>query len=135
MPESEKPNWQPINFLPKIAEMIDGMLEAVVENQKLLGKAEPASLDDATVSRVMSVYTTQRDDLWLYEEQLTVWRKTSLDEPQTLEITRLEKQLGELRRGLEKILAMKPDLEKMTIECLLGKSHLELGLDSLRGSK
>jgi hypothetical protein len=135
MPESEKPNWQPISFLPKIAEMIDGMLEAVVENQKLLGKAEPASLDDATVSRVMSVYTTQRDDLWLYEDQLAVWRKTLLNESQTLEITRLEKQLGELRRGLEKILVMKPDLEKMTIEHLLGKSHLELGLDFLRGNK
>ena len=32
-----------------------------------------------------------------------------------LEITRLEKQLGELRRGLEKILAMKPDLEKIIL--------------------
>jgi hypothetical protein len=135
MPESEKPNWQPISFLPNIAEMIDGMLEAVVENQKLLGKAEPASLDNATVSRVMSVYTMQRDDLWLYEDQLAVWRKTPLNEPQTLEITRLEGQLGELRRGLEKILAMKPDLEEMTIEHLLSKSHLELGLDFLRGNK
>ena len=53
MPENEKPNWQPISFLPRIAEMIDGMLEAVVENQKLLEKAEPASLDNATVSRVV----------------------------------------------------------------------------------
>ena len=115
MTEINQPKWQPITFLPNVAEMIDRIIEAVVENQKLLGKAEPASLDDATVSRVMSVYTTQRDDLWLYEEQLAVWRRTLLNEPQTLEITRLEKQLGELRRGLEKILAMKPDLEKLTI--------------------
>ena len=135
MPKDEKPNWQPISFLPTIAEMIDGMLEAVVENQKLLGKAQRASLDNATVSRVMSVYTTQRDDLWLYEEQLAVWRKTLLNDSQRLEINRLEKQLDELKRRLEEILAMNPHLEKLTIEYLLSKSHEELGLDFLRGNK
>lgn len=131
----EKPNWQPVSFLPNIAEMIDGMLEAVQENQKLLEKAEPASLDRATVSRVVSVYRAQRDDLWLYEEQLAVWRKTDLNEAQTLEITRLENQLEELKQRLEQILAMKPALEKMTIEHLLGKSYEELGLDFLRGNR
>ena len=133
--KDEKPNWQPISFLPNIAEMIDGMLEAVIENQKLLGKAEPASLDKATVSRVMRVYTTQRDDLWLYEQQLAVWEEPPPPPAQMLEIDRLKKQLGELKSGLEEILAMKSDLEKMTIEHLLGKSHLELGLDYLADKK
>lgn len=135
MRETEKPNWQPVSFLPNIAEMIDGMLEAVQENQNLLEKAEPASLDQATVSRVISVYRAQRDDLWLYEEQLAVWRKTTLNEAQTLEITRLGRQFDELKRGLDQILAMKPALEKMTIEHLLSKSYEELGLDFLRGNR
>jgi len=59
------PRWQPIDQLPTIDYAIDGMLELAEEQYPLLEEARPRPhmLDDATVSRVVAVYTTQRDDL------------------------------------------------------------------------
>ncbi len=46
--------WQQITFLPRLAEMIDGMLEAAEENNENLkdAKERPHSMDDFTVSRL-----------------------------------------------------------------------------------
>jgi hypothetical protein len=74
MNKKEKPQWQPISFLPMIAEMIDGMWESSADNLKSLKKAEPASLDDATVALTIKVYTDLHNDLWLYEKQLKMWQ-------------------------------------------------------------
>ena len=60
-------------------------------------------------------------------------RKTRFFCTLQIEIRRLQKQLVKLRRVVEEILAMKEKLEKMTIEHLLGKSDLEVGLDFLFG--
>lgn len=133
MTENQKPKWQPISFLPLIAEMIDGMWESSADNLKSLKKAEPASLDEATVARTIKVYTNLHDDLWLYEKQLKMWQTGPMDNKQAGEIACLQNRLIELRIILEEILAMKEKLEKMTIEHLLSKSHLELGLDALLG--
>ena len=67
-----QPQWQPISRLPFIAHVLDGMLESAAETGQALEEARPRPhvLDDATVNRVLQVYTTQQNDLWLYEEQL-----------------------------------------------------------------
>ena len=113
--------------------MIDGMLESTSDNLQPLKQAQPASLDDRSLERVIRVNTTLRDDLWLYEKQLKIWQTGLMNEQQEIEIRRLQKQLVKLRRVVEEILAMKEKLEKMTIEHLLGKSDLEVGLDFLFG--
>jgi hypothetical protein len=56
-----------------------------------------------------------------------------MNEKQGNEVIRLQNRLIELKSILEEILAMKEKLEKMTIEHLLSKSHLELGLEALLG--
>ena len=73
MADKQTPNWQPISFLPKLAEMVDGMLESAEEVYRSLEQAHdrPHVLDDYTVERVREAHTTQRNDLWLYEEQLS----------------------------------------------------------------
>ncbi len=65
--------------------MIDGMLESAEETHHSLQKARAGSLDDYTVGRVREVYTTQRDDLWLYEDQLARWRNGELTSTQKQE--------------------------------------------------
>ena len=136
MPDSEAtPNWQPITFLPTIAEMIDGMLESA---QNVYGSLQQASsrphvMDDHTIGRVREVHGAQLDDLWLYEAQLSHWQTPTPSEAQQQEITRLNRQLAQLRGVLTATLALADDMKDSTIEKIMAKDDFELGLDFLMG--
>ncbi len=132
-PERPTPQWQPIDKLPVIADAIDGMLESAEEQYPTLEEARPrpSMLDDYTVGRVVGVYTEQRDDLWLYEEQLRRWHAGTLTEAQRREVERLTGQLGRLRAVIDKTLALMDELKGGTIEKMMSKSDLEVGLEML----
>jgi hypothetical protein len=134
MPQQE-PNWQPLTQLPLIATMIDGMTESAEEQLVNLQRAEarPHVLDNATVDRLIRVYTEQKNDLWLYAEQLTRWGKQSPTAAQRAEITRLEQRLSRLRVLIDDLLARGRQLRPHTIDAILAKSDAELGLDVLSG--
>ncbi len=59
-----KPHWQPIEALAMIAAHIDGMLQADREQYETLleAKPKPHVLDDFTINRVITAFTTQRND-------------------------------------------------------------------------
>ena len=132
-PSNATPNWQPLSFLPKIAWMIDGMAESAEEQQANLNMVGPGSLDDATLGRVTSVYTEQRDDLWMYAEQLARWRVQPCTEAQRTEIARLEQRLEKLREMILALLAHAEQLKPQTIDAILAKSDIELAMDVLSG--
>ena len=77
---AEQPNWQPIGRLPLIGSMIDGMLQDAEEHYQTLLQASPKPhvLDDYTVGRVLEVFGSQKNDLWLFEEQLARWKMDKL---------------------------------------------------------
>src|SRR5919108_6280958 len=93
------PTWQPLSQLPLIAYAIDGMTDSAEEQLTNMEEAEtrPHVLDDATIDRLIRVYTEQKDDLWLYEEQLARWRKQSPSPAQLAEIEHLDRRLSRLR--------------------------------------
>ena len=124
------PNWQPISRLPLIASMLDGMLGDAQEHYQTLREAQarPHVLDDRTVERVVSVFTAQRDDLWLSEEQLRRWGEQGLDAEQRREVSRLSHQLESLRQVIAEILTLAESLKHGTIERVLSKDDAELGL-------
>ncbi len=99
MAHQSTPNWQPISFLPNLAEMVDGMLESAEDVYGSLQQAQhrPHVMDDYTIGRVKEVHTTQRNDLWLYEEQLSRWQDTTPTPAQETEIKRLQQQLDRLK--------------------------------------
>ena len=72
------------------------MLQDAEEQYQLLLQAapEPYVLDDYTVGRVFEVYGTQKDDLWLYEEQVARWKKGKLRVDERHEVDRLTGELG-----------------------------------------
>ena len=136
MPNSEPtPNWQPISFLPNIAEMIGGMLESAQEVHGSLQQARsrPHIMDDYTIGRVREVHGTQLDDLWLYEEQLSRWQTPAPTETEQQEIDRLNQQLAKLRRVLTATLALADEMKDATIDKILAKDDFELGLEFLMG--
>lgn len=72
MAQKPTPRWQPISMLSLVAQAIDGMVESAEEQQTTMRsvREHPFVLDGALVARMLRLYTEQRDDLSLYEEQL-----------------------------------------------------------------
>jgi hypothetical protein len=126
-------HWQPISALPLIASMIDGLLDEVEKQHDNLQacRSKPHVLDNYTVRRVVDVYTAQAGDVGLYQEQLSRWTKLELDSEQRQEVNRLAQQIPRIRDRIAAILSLAEELKGGTIESVLTKSDLELGLEFL----
>jgi hypothetical protein len=134
----EEPIWQPLSMLPTIAGLIDGELADAEEHYATLKQAEdrPHVLDDATVQRSIKVHTEQMEFLSVFEGQMERWRQAEPLPRDREEIDRLTTQLGRLRSTLTDILALCNSLAQGTIEKVLAKSDLEMGIEALlRGIK
>ena len=111
---AEQPDWQPISRLPLIGSMIDGMLQDAEEHYQTLLQASPKPhvLDDYTVGRVFEVFGSQKDDLWLFEEQLARWKMDKLSVGQRHEVDRLTEQVGRCRTVIQSILSLAEQLKQ-----------------------
>ena len=133
MANNPTPHWQPLTALPLIASLIDGELADGQEHHAALlaARDRPHILDDATVERSIKLHTEQRDFLGVFAEQLAHWRNERPTDAQRRELDRLEGQLARLRAILEDILQLAAELKQGTIERVLAKSDLELGIEAL----
>jgi hypothetical protein len=133
--DRDEPTWQPISMLPAVAVLIDGHLEGADEQHALLAAAKPKPhvLDDHTLDRVLEVYSVQLDDLWMFDEQLTRWAKGTLTPTEGAEVERLKGQPTLLRERLGAILNLAEELRAGTLDRIMEKSDLELGLEALLG--
>ncbi|MCA1672948.1 MAG: hypothetical protein LC799_12385, partial [Actinobacteria bacterium] len=133
----QQPNWQPISALARVAAVIDGQLAAVKDQHRMLVTAagRPYSLDNATVERVVRVFGETADGLWLYDEQLRRWANRRLTETQRTEVERLGAQVDILRDVVGDVLSLATRLKGQTIEAMLAKSDLELGIEGLLGGE
>ncbi len=133
MPAQPTPQWQASSKVFLVGTMIDGMLEGAREQYVTLLEARPTPhvLDDYTVARVVEVFTQQRDDLWLWDEQLKRWDGETLTPLRRREVERLQGQMVALRTVIDNILALADELGRGTIESVLAKDDAELGLETL----
>jgi len=127
------PHRQPITALPVIASLIDGELADGQEHQATLlaVRDRPYVLDDATVERSIKLHAEQRDFLGVFAGQIARWRHEHPTDAQRRELDRLEGQLERLRAVLTAILALAEELKQGTIERVLAKSDVELGIEAL----
>ncbi len=116
-----------------IAAHIDGMLQADREQYETLleAKPKPHVLDDSTANRVIAAFTTQRNDFGLLDEQLQRWAALPLSDQQRHEVERLIEQMRLLRENNEQVLTLARELSKSTIDKVMAKSDVELGLEML----
>ena len=139
MPEKSTPkvNWQPISALPLIGSMIDSLLDEVEKQNANLqaGRAKPYVFDNYTIGRVIKVYSDQAEDLGLYEGQLSRWKAMNLTPAQRQEVDRLAAQIPTIRERITTLLALAEELKGGTIEIVMAKSDLELGLEVLLGKR
>jgi hypothetical protein len=136
MVTESKPQWQPLSLLPVVAMMIDEVLQNSEKQHETFSevKDKPHVLDDATVSRAIRLYKAQLEDVQLYREQLTRWQMQPLTGDQRKEVDRLLGQLPRIKQLSEAILEMLDEIKEGTIDKILGKSDLEVGLEFLLGN-
>jgi len=132
-----QPRWHPISALPLIGRVIDEGVEGAERQYSLLleAKHRPGVLDDHTVQRTLQVYGETIDDLWVFEEQLLRWSKTNLNTRQRTDVDRLILQQRRMREVVEAILSLAEELKGTTIEAVLAKSDLDVGLEALFGGR
>lgn len=130
---SKTPNWQPISQLPLIAQMINEELNDTQSQYQNLqpAVARPHILDDYTVGRLIKVFGERQEFFGIYAEQLSKWKTLNLNTEQKQGVKRLEKQLEKLVEVNTQIVTLANQLQTGTIEKVLGKSDLELGLEAL----
>lgn len=135
MSSSEPVNWQPISQMPLIASMIDGALSDTTDHLQTLTAVQgrPHVLDDATVDWSVRVHTEQLEFVDIYDCQLQRWQAARPSAAQKRELDRLEEQNRRLREVTMDVLAMADELRRGTIERVMAKTDLELGLAALRG--
>ena len=134
MNNKQQPNWQPIKNMPMIANIIDSQLTDAKEQYTTLLEArnKPHVLNDSIVQRTIKVYTEQLEFTQVFEKQLLKWEKEECLMPilQT-EICRLQDQVKHSYKTLKDIIALVEELKMGTIEKVMEKSDLELGIESL----
>lgn len=139
MPEKSTPkvSWQPISALPLIGSMIDGLLDEVEQQNANLqaSRAKPHVFDNDTIGRVIKVYSEQAEDLWLFDGQLSRWKALNLPPSQRQKVNRLAAQIPTIREGITANLALAEELKGGTIETVMAKSDLGLGLEVLLGKR
>ncbi len=129
----ETPNWQPVSALPMIASFVHGMVIDTSVQWEMLqpARAKPHVLDAALVERIERVYSEQLDTSALFKEQFSRWRQGPLSTEQSNEVARLEGQVETLRANLTNILGLAEKVKDHTIDKILEKDDLEIGLDVL----
>ena len=127
------PRWRPISDLTIVASILDSMLHDDEGQYRTLLECRPKPyvLDDHTVGRVIQVFTQQKTDLPLYQGQVSHWMAGDLTVSQRREVERLQGCVTKLQELAESILSLAEELKQGTIDRVLRKSDLELGLEFL----
>ena len=129
-------NWYPVSKLGWFTGHIREGVETTCRQLGLLqpARARPNVLDDATVARIIRVHRDQAGDLTLFQNQAGR-RKTDrgLTGAQRAGIAAYETLIAQLRQVNSDVLAVAAGLSHGTIETVLAKSDLQLGVEALRG--
>jgi hypothetical protein len=127
-------NWYPIGKVGWFTQHIREGIEVTAEQLRLLqpALAQPYRLDDATVARIIRVHQDQAGDLTLFKNQAGRWNgMPGLTAAQRAAVGEYEAAIGELRRLNAEVLAAAEQLKPVTIEALLARSDLEVGIEAL----
>lgn len=128
-----EPNWYGLNMLPVYDEMLEGQLDASLGQFNNLKSAEhkPHVLNDEIVSRIIKSHTSQNEDIWVYFEQCRKWRNASPTSQELEVITLIEKNAAKLEQVNKDIIALASSFKDKTIDSILSKSDMEVGLEWL----
>jgi hypothetical protein len=132
--EQAEPRWQPISRLPELTAHIEQGVQLAAEHLATLqgAREQPYVLDDLTVARVTATFTQTRTDLvTLFAEQGRRWQGLDLGATRRRDVDRFVDLVAQELDLVEQILTLAEELKAATIERMLGKSDLEIGMEAL----
>ncbi len=132
-PEGEQ-NWYPISALSWFTGHVREGIAVTRHQLELLqpARARPHLLDDDTVARIIRVHRDQAGDLDLFQNQADKWKADpALTGGQRAGVTAYETLITQLRQANAEVLAAADELSHGTINTVLAKSDLELGIEAL----
>lgn len=118
-------------MLPILATMISRQLEEAKNQYENLLQAEhkPYVLNDAIIDKTIKVFKEQLDFICLYENQISKWHDEETLTPKIeSDLSISQAQLEDLNNILTNILSLANKLKNGTIEKVMAKSDLELGM-------
>ncbi len=132
--------WHPVSMVPALTVVVD---EQLAHSRTMLAKLEKARptrpdaavLDDATVSETRRVYGRMATDYReLFATQAQAWQaEAGLDVATRARVENFTARVDEHLVVLDAILALMDEVAPYTIEAVMGRSDLELGLEALLG--
>ena len=133
--QDEKPNWQPLSMIPTIASIIDEEVANFENLYKNLGEArkKPHVMDDMIIDRAINNHRKYLEGAWVYDEQLSRWKKEKLTDKQSRDIERLTGQMLKYRKMCKDIIAVSEEIKKGTINRILEMSDEEVAIAVLTG--
>jgi hypothetical protein len=130
----DEPTWQPLSALPMLTTHAAEGVRLAREHLETLSEAHPYRLGDADVAGVIQTWTVTRDDLdQLFTEQGRRWQRQARGTRQQADVEHYCALVADERSLVEEILTLAHKLESVTIERLLAKSDLEIGLETMVG--
>ena len=127
----KEPNFQPLSMILTVFMVEKGLLDSSkqqLENIKAV-ENKPHVLDDEIIKRSLRLYTEQNEDTKVVFEQCKRWREENPSEEQLTKIEEIEEIATELVQVNNEILAIMNRCKEQTIERLLEKEDLEVGLE------
>lgn len=134
---AEEPNWQPLSAVPLLAAMVAEQLADTRTMLGLLEEARPSRADAKVlgaedVSETLRVYGEMAEDYeHLFAEQGRRWQETDLTGPQCTAVEAYVSLVDAHRQALAAILDLAREIAPATIEKVLAKTDLELGIATL----
>jgi hypothetical protein len=131
---SAEPNWQPISRLPQLTAIVEQGVTVAEEHLMSLreGIEQPYRLDDATVERSIRAFTDTRSDLIeLFGPQGERWAAHDLGATRRKDVDRYRELVARDLELVDEILSTGEQLKAFTIEALMLKSDLEIGIEAV----
>ena len=130
----QEPNWQPVSRLAELTAHIEEGVALAGEHLATLGESreQPYRLDDATLERCVRAFRNTRADLVeLFIPQGERWARLDLGATRRKDVDRYQALVARELELVDEILALGEELKGSTIEALMAKSDLEVGIESV----
>lgn len=127
----EEPIWRPISDVAMLTAIARQGVEHARDQHDLIADAGPYCLDNDTVARMLRVWTETLEWTGVYAEQGARWHQQAADRPTELAVAEYCALVEQERLLAEEILTIARKLADFTIEKLMAKSDIEIGLEAL----
>ena len=114
-----------------LTEIVRQGVDHARDQHELLARTGPYSLDDATVTQMLRVWDETFEWTGVHAEQGARWHRDASDAATEVAVAEYNALVQQERRIVVEILEIARKLEGATIETLMAKSDLEVGVDAL----